>query len=167
MIVRWDSMYEDYNDDWDRFEEDFDDELDDFVCPFWRQGPGAPFNQITPPPFGPSFQGPPSGAPFLMPQPSAPGGAPFQGPASGPPSGPPPGFTPQKAPGGVGVKAVDPGAIRRCTFRFVFIWPERGRGFWAFLVFVGPRSIAGWRWNGRRWVYFGMDLRRIDSFVCY
>jgi hypothetical protein len=33
-------------------------------------------------------------------------------------------------------------------------------------VFVGRNSVAGWRWNGFRWVYFGVDLRRIDSFVC-
>ena len=138
-------MFEDYNDDLDRFEEDSEEEFDEFICPFCRQGPGAPFNQMIPPPGMP--------------------GPPFQGPSSEPPSSPPPGFMPQKA--GAGVKAVDPGAIRRCLHRFVFIWPERGRGFWAYLVFVGPRSIAGWRWNGRRWVYFGMDLRRIESFVCY
>jgi len=144
-------MYKEYEDDINRSEEEFEDCMDEFSCPLMRQGP---FNQFTPP-FGPGFQGPPSGGPF-------------QGPASGPPSGPPPSFTPQQSTsGGIGTFAVDPGAIRRCTFRFVFIWPERGRGFWAFLVFVGPRSIAGWRWNGRRWVYFGMDLRRIESFQCF
>lgn len=144
-------MYKEYDDELDRFEEDMEEEMDEFVCPFLRQGP---FNQFVPP-FGPGFQGPPAGPPF-------------QGPASGPPSGPPPDFVPQQAgPSGIGIQAVDPGAIRRCTFRFVYIWPERGRGFWAFLVYVGRRSVAGWRWNGRRWVYFGMDLRQIESFVCY
>ncbi|NLM42696.1 MAG: transporter [Clostridiales bacterium] len=144
-------MYKEYDDEFDRFEEELEDNMDEFVCPLMRQGP---FNQFVPP-FGSGFQGPPTGAPF-------------QGPASGPPSGPPPSFVPQQAePSGVGVLAVDPGSIRRCTFRFVFIWPERGRGFWAFLVFVGRRSVSGWRWNGRRWVYFGMDLRRIRSFECY
>lgn len=146
-------MFEDYNDDLERFEEDLEEEFDEFVCPFCRQGPGAPFNQMIPP-FGmPQFQGPQFQGP------------PFQGPPSGPPLSPPPDFVPQKA--GIGVMAVDPGSIRRCLFRFVFIWPERRRGFWAYLVLVGPRSIAGWRWNGRRWVYFGMDLRRIESFECY
>ena len=150
-------MFEDYNDDLDRFEEDFEEEFDEFVCPFCRQGPGFPFNQMIPP-FGmPKFQGPPFQGP--------PAGPSFQGPSSGPPLSPPPEFVPQKA--GIGVKAVDPGSIRRCLYRFVFIWPERGRGFWAFLTSVSRRSIAGWRWNGRRWVYFGMDLRRIDSFECY
>ncbi|OPJ62420.1 hypothetical protein [Clostridium oryzae] len=87
-------------------------------------------------------------------------------PAAKPPTTPPPSTTPQKG-GQASVKAVDPGSIRPCTFRFIFIWPERGRGFWAYLTFVGRRSVSGFRWNGRRWVYFGMDLRRIESFQCY
>jgi hypothetical protein len=84
-----------------------------------------------------------------------------------PPSGPPPTYTPQRPrPQGIGIQAVDPGAIRPCTFRYVYIWLRNGRQFWAYLVFVGRNSVAGWRWNGFRWVYFGVDLRRIDSFVC-
>lgn len=87
------------------------------------------------------------------------------------PSGPPPSFVPSK--GGTQVKstpqtkAVEPGAIRPCLYRYVYIWPRRGRGYWAYLVFIGRRSASGYRWNGRRWVYFGIDLRQIDSFQCY
>ena len=85
-----------------------------------------------------------------------------------PPTSAPPNFAPQqKSAGGPSVKAIDPGAIKNCTFRFVYIWPRRGRGFWAWITFVGRRSISGFRWNGFRWVYFGMDLRNIDSFQCY
>lgn len=81
-----------------------------------------------------------------------------------PPTAPPPSKVPLKQE--VQVKAIDPGAIRRCKYRLVYIWLDNGRDFWAWLTFVGPRSIAGYRWNGRRWVYFGIDTRRIDSFVC-
>jgi hypothetical protein len=159
--------YHDYDsldefDDFDDFEEidDFRNELEDedefvefvqpYGCPYYRQffpggGPTPPR-----PPFGP--QG---------------------GPQGGAPSGPPPSFTPSKTnaqgfgtQGGI-VKAVDPGAIRPCRFRFVYIWVRNGNSFWAWLTFVGRRSISGFRWNGRRWVYFGMDTRRIESFVCY
>jgi hypothetical protein len=42
-----------------------------------------------------------------------------------------------------------------------------GEQFWAWLVYVGRRSAAGWRWTGYRWIYFGVDLRNIESFVCY
>jgi hypothetical protein len=110
-------------------------------------------------PFGPQF------SPPMDPPATPPGGS-----TSGPPSGPPPSFTPQQAQAhghGPGVFAVDPGAIRPCLFRFVYLWLNTGESFWAWLVFVGPRSAAGWRWTGRRWIYFGIDLREIRSFTCF
>lgn len=132
------------------------------------QGPG-----FQPPPFGPGNQ-PPFG-------PGGPGGPGFGpggqgGPGGAFPPGPPPAMTPNFAQtqgfgggfgGGFGVKAVDPGSIRRCLYRFVFIRLNNGRQFWAWLTFVGRTSVAGYRWNGRRWVYFGIDLRRIDEFICF
>lgn len=130
-----------------------------YYCPYYRQfsPPPPPFGQPGRPPFGQPGR-PPFG------QPGGPQG-------SGAPSGPPPSITPSKQSAtfqsGPGVMAVEPQTIRRCVFRFVYIWPRRGRGFWAWLTFVGRRSVSGYRWNGRRWVYFGMDLRQIDSFTCY
>ena len=116
--------------------------------PFGQQGLpfGLPFGQ----------QGPPFGPPSTTP-----------GASSGPPSGPPPSFVPQQSQAqGIGVFAVDPGAIRPCIFRYVYIWLNTGESFWAWLIFVGRRSAAGWRWTGFRWIYFGVDLRNIESFVC-
>lgn len=102
-------------------------------------------------------------------------GPPGPGPGfgqQGGPSSPPPNFTPSKGTKslqgqGPSAKFVEPGTIRPCTFRFVYIWPTRGRSFWAWLTYVGRRSVSGFRWNGNRWVYFGMDLRNIDSFECF
>lgn len=65
------------------------------------------------------------------------------------------------------VKAVDPGAIFPCINRYAYIWPNRGRGYWMYITYVGPRSIAGWVYDGRRWMYYGVDLRRIRKFYCY
>ena len=104
------------------------------------------------PPRPPGPPGPPG--PFGPPGPSGPSG----------PSGPP--GSPQSFGGGIQPLAIDTGAISPCINRFVYIWPTNGPGFWAFITFVGPRSLAGWRRMGRRWRYFGMDLRRIDSFYC-
>jgi len=84
--------------------------------------------------------------------------------SSGPPSNPPPAFLPQQSPS---LYMIDPGAIRPCTFQFVYLWLEDGRSFWAWLTFVGRRSVAGWRWFGNRWIYFGTDIDNISSFVCY
>ncbi|NLY18974.1 MAG: hypothetical protein GX045_08515 [Clostridiaceae bacterium] len=114
---------------------------------FFRQFiiPGVPGQ------FGPPGVRPPFGPP---------------GQQGGPPTQPPPSFIPAQR-GGPTIFAVDPGAIRPCLFRFVYIWLVNGRQFWAWLVFVGPRSVAGWRWTGFNWVYFGTDLENISDFVCF
>ena len=62
--------------------------------------------------------------------------------------------------------AIDPVAIRPCKYRYVYIWLTNGTSFWAWLTCVGKRSVAGYKWNGNRWVYFCTDLRRIESFFC-
>lgn len=135
--------------EFDELNDVYEQELMDapFYCPYCRQ-----FNQPPRPPFG------------------QPGGQPG-GHHGGAPSGPPPAVTPSKQSAtfkaGPGVMAVEPQTLRPCLYRFVYIWPRRGRGFWAWLTFVGRRSASGFRWNGRRWVYFGIDLRQIDSFICY
>lgn len=131
------------------------------------------------PPFGPPFGPPGTGAgpgsfPGQMPGPPfgppGPGPGPFPGPTPGPPgqhmapSSPPPSYVPQQL--SASLLAVDPGGIRRCVFRFTYIWMHNGSQFWFFPVFVGPQSIAGFRWNGFNWMYAGFDLRSIESFTC-
>ncbi|MCA1056570.1 hypothetical protein LCM10_16340 [Rossellomorea aquimaris] len=109
------------------------------------------------------------------------GGFPGGGPPSSPPPGgqqggnqqppgPPPNFTPQMTsmqggPGAPSTYSIDPGGIRRCMFRYTYIWLRRD-AFWFYPVFVGRQSVAGWRWIGWRWVYFGIDLDKIRSFTC-
>lgn len=90
----------------------------------------------------------------------------------------PPNFVPKKGQGkkaavssnvsatGPSILAIDTGAIAPCVNQFVYIWPTYGPGFWAYVTFVGRRSIAGFRFRGRRFQYFGMDLNRIDEFYC-
>lgn len=136
--------------------------------PFF-QGPqgqgqqGNPFgNQQFPgqmmPPFGqfPGQPGPPPGFP-------SPG---QQNPEGNAPTSPPPSFVPQQRQS-VSTFAVDPGAIRGCLFRNTFIWLRNGNSFWFFPTFVGRQSVAGFRWTGRRWTYYGTDLDRISSFQCF
>lgn len=134
--------------------------------PFFPGGGGgsSPFN-----PFFPGGGGFPGGGSF----PGGPSqGGPSQGgPAQvGPPSTPPPSqipasFTTQGA-GGPSVLAVDPGSIRGCLFRFTFIRLSRFQQFWFYPTFVGRTSVAGFRWTGFNWIYFGIDLNRIQSFAC-
>jgi len=126
------------------------------------------------PPFPPIFGGniPPSGN--FPPNLNIPGGG-FTPP--GMPKSPPPNYIPSKkdkgvqlfgpSGGGLGSKAVSANSIRFCLFKFTYIWEVNGRSYWAFLFNVDRVSVSGFRWRGRNWVYFGINLRRIDSFVCY
>jgi len=106
----------------------------------------------------------------FQPFPQWPQGNPGSQGSHGMPSSGPPNFTPSQSKAqqlDANPLAVDPGAIRPCIYRFVYIWPRRGRGFWAWLTFVGPRSVAGFRFERNNWRYFGMDLRNINSFQCF
>ncbi|MEH7418755.1 collagen-like protein [Neobacillus drentensis] len=127
----------------------------------------------------PSFPGLPGPGLPSLPGPGFPGpglpGPDFTGPSGFPglpgsqipqaPTAPPPPFIPQQA--AASPFAVDPGAIRLCLFRNTFIWLNNGEGFWFYPIFVGPRSVAGFRWNGFSWMIFGIDTRRILSFTCF
>ncbi|WP_062104350.1 hypothetical protein [Bacillus niameyensis] len=133
--------------------------------------PGYLLNQLL----GPGGQpGGPGQGGFFPGQPSGPGQGGFfpgqsggqagPGQSAGAPMTPPPNFVPQKAE--FQTFAIDSGAIRRCLFRFTYIWLRRD-SFWFYPTFLGRNSIAGFRWNGFRWVYFGIDLNRIESFQCF
>ena len=95
----------------------------------------------------------------------------------GAPKSPPPNYIPSKKDHGVQnlyqgqygpeTKAVSSNSIRFCVFKYTYIWEVNGRNYWAFLFNVDRQSVSGFRWTGRNWVYFGINLRRIDAFVCY
>ncbi|EHI99289.1 hypothetical protein CDLVIII_2688 [Clostridium sp. DL-VIII] len=94
----------------------------------------------------------------------------------GMPKSPPPNYIPKKnesgvqkmaASGGAETFAVSQNSIKFCLYKYTYIWEVSGRNYWAFLLNVDRRTVSGFRWFRRSWVYFGVDLRRIDSFVCY
>ncbi|WP_445670011.1 hypothetical protein [Peribacillus sp. FSL H8-0477] len=109
----------------------------------------------------------PGGPGSAFPPPRPPGGPGSGGaPGGGPPSAPPPQFVPDFP--GVSAFAVDAGALQGCLFRNTYVWLNNGRSFWFFPVFIGRRSVAGFRWRAgqRRWVYYGIDTSNIRSFQC-
>ncbi|MGG3738792.1 transporter [Aeribacillus pallidus] len=116
----------------------------------------------TTPPSGagqqPGFGPPPSLVPF-------PGGGQQQG-FGGPPSSPPPSFTPQVQEG-PSLQAVDPGAFYGCLNKYTYVTLTNRRSFWFYPTYIGRTSVAGWRWYGSYWGYYGMDTRRIRSFQCF
>ena|SRR5690625_1857698 len=125
------------------------------ASPFY---PGMPGSGGPPGSFGP-FPGETVGPGFGPNQPGQGSSA-----SSGPPTTPPPNFVPEQQQ--VQTFAIDPGAIRRCLFRFTYVWLNRD-GFWFYPVFVGRRSVSGYRWHRFRWVYVGISLNQIQSFQCY
>lgn len=121
--------------------------------------PGQPSNQFPGGQGGQGFPGHHGNQPPGQTPPFGGGGQ-----SAGPPNSPPPSFTPAEQQ--IQPFAVDPGAIRGCLFRFTYVWLNRDQ-FWFFPTFVGRNSVAGFRWRRNRWVYFGIDLNRIQSFQCY
>lgn len=73
----------------------------------------------------------------------------------------------QEGPGGMNLKSVSPNQISFCLYKFTYIWQRNGRSYWAYLTNVDRYSISGLRWMGYNWAYFGLDLKYVDSFVCY
>ncbi|EKS8367046.1 MULTISPECIES: transporter [Bacillus] len=87
------------------------------------------------------------------------------GQSSQAPTSPPPSFILQQSV--ASPFAVDPGAISFCLFRNTYIWLNNGKQFWYYPIFVGQRSVTGFRWNGRFLMILGIDTRRIRSFTCF
>lgn len=132
--------------------------------------PGGGSSQGQPPMFFPpssggSYPWPPQSGTGPPQQPPPQMGGTFPGSQDGgPPSSPPPPFQPTQAE--FQTFAIDPGAIRGCLFRFTYVWLHND-SFWFYPVFIGRRSVAGYRWSRNRWVYFGIDLEHIQSFQCF
>ena len=185
-------QYDEY-DGYDGYEEYEDyDYYDDDFRPDGTPGPMMPSQGQQPfgpsqgqPPFGPSQGQPPFGPPQGQPPFGPPQGQPPFGPPQGqPPFGPPqgqPGLLPYSpGPHNFGQFAPNirppsfiprrpgflPGPIRMCRNRFAYIWLNNGSNFWAWVSSVTPRIVYGYRWNGRRWIYFQVFTFNIRTFVC-
>lgn len=136
----------------------YNDEYDEMLNDQWGSPyDGRIFFPIGPPGGGGSPFGPPG------PPPSSAGPPGSSGSTAGAPTSPPPSFVPTQQ---ATTFAVDPGGIRRCMFRFTYVWLNNRQQFWYYPVFVGRDSVAGFRWNGFMWLYFGISLRQIQSFTC-
>ncbi|KAB7665191.1 hypothetical protein [Bacillus sp. B1-b2] len=112
--------------------------------------------------FPPNFNGPQGGPPSPPPF-DGPGG---MGGEQGPPTSPPPAFTPQLNQSSANLLSVESGSMRPCLYRYTYVWLNNGRGFWFYPTFIGRNSVAGYRWRGNRWSYYGTDTNRIRSFQC-
>jgi len=124
--------------------------------PSFPGGPSQGFPGGPPPSFPPGP--PPNFQP--TPPPSFPGGAPVQPPMQERQRSRTPSFVPQPPP-------FDFRGIRRCLYRYTFVWLINGNSFWFFPLYVVGQSIIGFRWRGNRWEYFTLNTRRILFFQCF
>lgn len=125
--------------------------------------------RIFPPFFPPGGQnnGGPGPAPPTPPFPYQQGPGPAVPPSKDPnsPPPPPPKATPKAA--NPNQLKVSSGSIRPCRYQYVYVWLNNGRSFWVWPTNIDRRTLSGYRWNGFRWVYFGIDLNRIAAFECF
>ena len=89
---------------------------------------------------------------------------------SDPPNTPPPSFIPLKSQSQVlpmTALGIDDTLLKRCVSKKTYIWFRDNISFWVWITFIGGGHAIGWRWGGLYWIYFEVDLRKIDSFICY
>lgn len=115
------------------------------------------FPPPPPPPPGPPGMGP--GPQFPFPG-GPPGGQPMQ------PTSPPPPFIPSQQQA-LNAKAVAPGSLRLCLFRWTYVWLSNGEQYWIWPFRIRQQTVMFYRYVP----FFGysiggLDTRRIDSFIC-
>lgn len=83
------------------------------------------------------------------------------------PTSPPPNYTPKLANVPTpNLSTVEFGIINPCIFKYTYLWLKNGDEFWSYLVYISRTAIAGWRYQGGRWVYFTLDLSDLRNFTC-
>lgn len=88
---------------------------------------------------------------------------------SGPPTSPPPQYKPQKSQAATGTGyafMVDPVVVQYCLNNYTYVWLKDGSEFWYYPFTLGQNSIGGYLWDGTRWIYYGLDLNKIDTVSC-
>lgn len=54
-----------------------------------------------------------------------------------------------------------------CMYEYTYVWLVNGESFWFFPTRVEYDGVSGYRWNGRYWMFYGIDPRLIDAVACY
>ena len=65
------------------------------------------------------------------------------------------------------LKAANDDSVRHCLGRCTYIWEKDGDSYWAYITDVDYNSVSGCRCMDENWVNFDIDIRRIDTFICY
>ena len=78
-------------------------------------------------------------------------------PPYGPPTSPPPNRIPS---GPYHSYLID------CMYAYTYVWPKNGRPFWFYPTRLEHGEASGYRWDGRKWTFYGFDPEIIDYVAC-
>ncbi|WP_123042474.1 transporter [Cohnella candidum] len=53
-----------------------------------------------------------------------------------------------------------------CLQNYTYVWLVNGESFWFYPTRVEYGEVAGYRWNGAFWYFYGIDPRFIDTVSC-
>lgn len=59
-----------------------------------------------------------------------------------------------------------PSYIVDCMFNYTYVWLWNGESFWFYPISVEYGAVAGYRWNGLAWFFYGTDPRFIRAVSC-
>lgn len=88
-----------------------------------------------------------------------------------PPQSSPPPFIPSKtevsSSGNSVVKDISEENMTACLNKFTYVWQLNGRSYWACITNCDKKSLSGWRFIAFKWIYFGVDLKKIECYISY
>jgi hypothetical protein len=75
----------------------------------------------------------------------------------GPPKSPPPKKKPPKP---------KTSYIIDCIHQYTYVWPKRGMSFWFYPTRIEKGEVSGYKWNGKKWIFYGLDEKSISQVAC-
>lgn len=76
----------------------------------------------------------------------------------GPPNSPPPKTKPKKP---------KVSYIIDCMHQYTYVWPKHGKPFWFYPTRIEQGEVSGYRWDGKKWVFYGFGEKSISQVACY
>jgi len=53
-----------------------------------------------------------------------------------------------------------------CLHSYTYVWPKKGKPFWFYPTRIEYGEVSGYRWNGKKWTFYGFDPEYIDQVAC-
>lgn len=59
-------------------------------------------------------------------------------------------------------------ALACCLDKLTYIWQNDSKEYWTYIFYIDHVCFVGWRWEKHvnDWVYFGIDISKVEAFSC-